>query len=501
MLYIAIAARSDGAPIHHIKAFTMTIRRMRSMSGIRRMWSDYGFEGFLREDNLVRAANFGFYSIGLTTLAFSALVWAVRYKQSAPQIEKFRSDLNSLLTIQERDDLVGPVLPALTQRGLDRIDLEVAASHVTPIESQLMIVSYFSSQLRNGSCDIKSLDTTCPDPVVKQILKRSSESTTSTEALIAKVKEELVDHWIAKRYFDSSAFPKRSVFNSRETGEAIGVDIGCTVAPGFVSAESPVLSLDQATLATRMVEQWGFSFVKQALSPVQIEQLRRELRLDQSSASQIGERVVGMDANISHSRAMPNRLHMVLRGSKLESLTQPIHTALVPLVTLLQSRRDPGGESLMVSDVRVVVVDQAAEATNWTLLNPRGGFTAMITLHDRDTRAGTYSLLPGTHFLADKNLNIFRRLQWTFQRFLALPNTLAVTDVLADGCWRAGDALVLDNRLLVQAHENKMFKSGTYLLIKYETPSTAPNKVYLSGKVTFRLAKLMQLVGAWSNPH
>jgi hypothetical protein len=154
----------------------------------------------------------------------------------------------------------------------------------------------------------------------------------------------------------------------------------------------------------------------------------------------------------------------------------------------------------MVSDLRLVIVDHAAQKGNWSLFNPRGGFTVMIPLHDRDCRAGTHSLIAGSHFLADRQLGLMQRLWMSVQRLICSPFPISVTDLSEDGRWHAGDALVIDNRLLIRSEENSIFNSGTYILIKYETCENSGNVAFWSGKLLFRLASLIEKISEYSNP-
>ena len=465
------------------------------------MWSDYGFEGVLSSANLHRLANWGLFAVGASSLAFSGCVWAARHRDTDQVVARWKQDVHGLRADYRKRDLNPFLLKSLRDLGLESRDLLLAASRLTPVEGQLLAANGVLSELRDESGGLDDVCERCPDPIVRRLVRQIAADCKTIEALEERVFKELVGHWYRNRYFDSTAFPNRSIFQNRETGEAIGVDIGCTVLSGMGDNTSRVLSVKQISEAARMVEQWGFTFVTNAVSPESIENLTGTLRMDQGSASSIGEKILRLDPNVSHSRAMPNRLHLVLRGSKLEALTESFHSAVLPLITTLQSRREPSGPSLMLSDLRLIVVDQAAQATNWTLLNPRGGYTVLVPIHHRNTLNGTYSLLPGSHFLPDSSLNVFRRIYLTAQRLLSFPQKIRITDFLDDGCWRAGDALVIDNRLIVQAEENRLFKSGTYLLMKYETPSVSPNAVYLSGKITYRVAQFLQLIGSWSHPH
>ena len=490
----------------------MTIRRMKSMSGLRRFVSDYGFEGILHEKNIIRAVNFSLRATAIASLSFSSIVIAMRHPPSIT-LDRFRADLASISATppsqKETDRLLRLVQPALEEHGLSSDDLKTGTRHFSPVESQLLEADFFLRELRKR---IERQGRGRLVDVVSEIV-RSHCGGTIQEIAIASAKTVnsvtefpkvfltgVVGNWKQNRYLDATAYPNKAVFGHRESSEAVGIDIGSKISTMF-SGDGNALSVlqqEQIEKGVSVIKQWGFSVIRNAVPEGELSTLVRALELDQNVATEIGNRIVRQDPNVSHNRAMPNRLQLLLRGSALEGLTESLHSAVAPLVWSLNDRRS--GEKLMLSDVRLVVVDHGAERGNWTLMNPRGGYTIMIPLNDRDGRMGTQTLLPASHFLADRSMGLLQRVRLTFQRYRLLAHPVAVTDLMEDGCWRAGDALVLDNRLLLRADENHIFKSGTYVLVKYESETAAPGGVYWSGKVLFRLAQLAETISAWTHP-
>ena len=410
------------------------------------MWSDYGFEGVFRPENLTRLTRWSIISASAACVSFSAMIWLFRCREKHTHLFTSLTAASDELKVYPK--ILSDLIEKLHAKGISDAQISAALTHVTPLHSDL------------------------------------SEGVFITD--------ERINERIEQNLFKINSYPKRCEFANRETGEAVGVDIGCTIG-----SISPRLAPAELGEAESMLRRWGFVIVKNSLVESEVEKLRKSLHLTREPASLVGERIAAMDANISRSRATANRLHLLIRGSKLENLFHSVHASLVPLITRLHC----SSSRLMLSDLRLVIVDQAAEKSNWSLFNPRGGFTVIIPLHDRDIRTGTYSLLPGSHLLADKRINIFSRIYMTFQRMSLMPHPVQVTDLWEDGCWRAGDALVLDNRLLVRAQENKLFSSGTYILAKYETSEQAPTKSYFGGKIIFRIANLIETVSKLSGPY
>ena len=482
----------------------MGIRRMKSLSGIRRLWSDYGYEGILREENLWKIARVLAFSTSAVTTMFSLSVVALRTRDQTV-FDTIKADMSDLCAAPAPPHLahsfISLVREELEKKKISIADLRRAAAHLRTVEVDLVQLYYVVESLARGN-EKEEAFVALATPSLRSISEAAWSECKSVSAFREKVATNLVEEWIKRGVFNFDRIPNKSVFGNRETSEAIGVDIGCRIGSVLSSDGHNVQCLDAQQLhpAVRLVEQWGFALIKNAIPSEYVTSLCEKWKLNQGTATENGERVKSLDANISHSRAMVNRLNMIVRGSKLEEDTQRIHSAIFPIVSSLHERAGKDDKPLMMSDIRIVVVDEAAERTNWTIYNPRGGFTVMIPLHDRDYRMGSQEMIGGSHFLINKSINIFRRLSWASSRAYMVPFPVRVTDFTPDGCWRAGDALVLDNRTLVRGEENTSFKSGTYLLAKYEPVDAAAGGLFLSGKILFRLAQAWETVSRWSHP-
>ena len=477
---------------------------MKSMSGIRRLWSDYGYEGILREENLWHAARTLVYSASAMAGIFSFSVLALRSRDQSVFMN-IKSDMESLSALKGSTEfasaLISLVKEELERNKLNVDDLKRAASNLRSVEADLIQLNDVYQLLRRDASHTEAF-ARLSSPALKRICETAWSECLSVLPFKEKVAKDLVAMWIRRGDFNFDEVPNRALFGNRETSEAIGVDIGSQIESVISSGGAGVRYVDSKGLqqSVRLIEQWGFAVLKDAVSTEYLQALCEKWKLTQGSASENGERVKSMDANVSHSRAMVNRLNMILRGSKLEEDTRRIHSAIFPIVSSLQHRQGLQDKPLIMSDLRIVVVDEAAERTKWTIYNPRGGYTVLIPLHDRDYRMGTQEIIGGSHFLLNKSIGVFRRLSWAAHRAYMVPFPMRVADFTSDGCWRAGDALILDNRVLVRGEENTMFKSGTYLLAKYEPADSAASALFLSGKILFRLAQVWEAVSRWSHP-
>lgn len=460
-------------------------------------------EGIFKRENVTRATNIVCWSVTCVFVGLSAMVSLQRnsLNQHAIDVDRIFGSFEAE-PVDERNvtrllDLVGPTLK---RKGVGINDLINAASHVVPIESDLRNLDILLDSIQPMSSDARLPPVR--DPQMQSILANSISQGGPTDSIRERIVNAVCDKWINRGYFRKHAFPNRSVFGNRETSEAVGIDIGCTVSTSLDLTTSDVHQLTNENLhaATRAFERWGFILLRNAVSQHAVSALIHHLNLTQGSASENGQSILKHDPNISHNRAMVNRLQLLIRGSKIESCTKDWHAAIVPLLTILHRCRPTEGGELMLSDIRLIIVDEGADKGNWSIFNPRGGFTVILPLHDRDSRTGTYQIVPGSHFIADQKLPFLRRVSLSIQRLVDSPFPISVSELNRDGCWRAGDALVLDNRVLIKPEENKVFRSGTYLLMKYETAQSAPPQIFPGGKILFRFAQFLDELSAWVTP-
>jgi ectoine hydroxylase-related dioxygenase (phytanoyl-CoA dioxygenase family) len=381
-------------------------------------------------------------------------------------------------------------------------DLKFASDHLAPIESHIYELVDVLTELDKrclsgifGLVDLEECFCICnPGNTIRKLcLDVYRDGNASIGSFRKAILDALVQRWSESKYWDKNTYPRREVFGQRETSEAVGVDIGSSLKSAISDSG---WSQDWCTTKDllKSLQQWGFCVVKQAVSEDAIEHLRNELGITTNHAALIGQHVLQKDPNISHSRASANRLQLLLRGSTVEEVTSRVHQAVLPIVTAWYDRRFSVMPRIMLSDVRLVVVDHAAHATNWTIYNPKGGLSVMIPLRDRNSRNGSQVFIPGSHFLLDKNLGILTRIRMAASRYLKLARPVQISDLYDDGTWKSGDAFIFDNHLLIHGEENRLFKSGAYLLVKYETVEEAPPTLYLKGKILFRVGSLLEYV-------
>lgn len=462
------------------------------------MASDYAFHGAFRYQNTVKLWKATCFVIGCGLAAGGAIAFSIRMQPAARLLET-SVNASPKQRFTERFGTVGRILSQHLQRNnLHWSDVVSAANRLAPIESHIVdaagLVDRVASSKEHITRErlefiIKSIKTGhVVRRIALEVTDRTNEPADFTEHLIKK----LVDHWIAMEYFNPSLYPQRDVFGSRQTSEAIGVDIGST-ATSALSDDTSLQELpgDAVRSALEPLQQFGFVYIRGALSFSALTKLRESLGVTGKPSGEVGTTLLSQDANISHSRASPNRLQLVLRGSKLEDATSSIHSAIVPLITALYDRRGVSSR-LILSDVRLVVVDHAAHQLSWTAYNPRGGFSVMIPLQNNDCRSGSQAFLPGSHMLFETRINVLSRIHMFLERYMSSKRPTLISDLSSDGTWRAGDAFVFDNRLIMRGTENKLFRSGSYILAKYETMDESPEALSVRGKLFSWLASLLE---------
>lgn len=472
------------------------------MRGWRRFVSDYGFEGVFKSENIRKFRNASLLLFGVTAMTASGLALFIRMQPTFPIPDCSVKALKNTPAMDRFAHIRGALMKKLKRENISWNDVVGAASRLAPIESQMNEVASLASHLfsheaqkswPNAEVLLASLKT---GRVVQAIVRDVFDASRDITELIDRIIDKLVDHWIANNYFNSNLYPNREAFGSRQTSEAIGVDIGSTV--GSALSDDSLLQIlpgDAIRAALVPLQQFGFVQIKDALSFSALATLRAFFGVTGKPSGEIGSELLTKDANISHSRASANRLQLVLRGSKVEDITACIHSAITPLITSYYDRRGVQAR-LVLTDIRLVVVDHAAHHLPWTAYNPRGGFSVMIPLQSNDRRSGSQAFLPGSHILLETSMNIFRRTYMFFQRYIPFKRATEITELSSDGTWKPGDAFVFDNRLLIRGTANDLFRSGSYILAKYETVDVGPEVFFLRGKVLFRFAQFMNAISS-----
>ena len=473
------------------------VNKIRNFTGIRRLWSDYGMEGVLSHENLSRAAS-GTMLVGGCILTCLSVV-TLSMREARRDLDSETSGKFQIFEAQQRFDenerIRALILPYLEMFGLGIADLLHAVSRINAVEVQLMELYDLS---KASFLDVEVIE----NPTIRRIVDSLVSKGVPRNELLNRTTSELVKTWRNAGVFDKARYPDRHVFGARESSEAVGSDVGCIVKTSFGEGGAHLHSLtfDHALESSKHLDRWGFAVIRKAVHAELLQGISNDLNLTQGSASEVGASVVKLDPNVSHNRAVANRLQLLLRGSRLEELTYGIHSAVVPIVNMTHARRSGDDSDLVLSDVRLVVVDEGAQEGNWTLFNPRGGFTVMIPLHDRDTRMGTFKMLVGSHFLANRTISWYKRFELFINRYSECPYPVSMSECVPDGCIRAGDAIILDNRTLLQMEGNRIFKSGSYLLAKYEPKTALVPELFLLGKFLFRLPQLLSTISKWSFP-
>jgi hypothetical protein len=454
-------------------------------------------EGMLSHENFTRATSGSLLVAGCIFTCFSA---------SALFMRKACRDLDSGMSarvqifeaqqrIEENEQIKALILPHLETSGLGIADLMHAVSRINAVEVQLRELYELS---KSSSVEVKIIE----NPTIRRIVESLVSQGVPGHELLSRAISELVKTWRNAGAFDKSRYPDRQVFGTRESSEAVGCDIGCIVRTslGDEGEHLHSMSFDHTLESSKHLDRWGFALIRRAVDAELVQRISNELNLTQGPASGVGTSVVKLDPNVSHNRAVANRLQLLLRGSRLEELTYGIHSAVLPIVSMTHARRSGDDSDLVLSDVRLVVVDEGAQEGNWTLFNPRGGFTVIIPLHDRDTRMGMFRMLVGSHFLANRTMSWYRRFQYFINRYSEFPYPVSMSECVPDGCIRAGDAIILDNRALLQMEGNRIFKSGSYLLAKYEPKTALVPELFFLGKFLFRLPQFLSIISRWSLP-
>lgn len=478
---------------------------MRSIRWWRRLTSDHGFEGILDLQNLMRIRKGILFVSGICMLVASSSTWIARSKPCDPMRQcVIDAQAKRLDPDRQLDDLKLVVIKKLSERDLSWVDLVNAATHLVPIESQLLEVYRVDRELRTIPKPVtreklqKILHDLRTLPSVRTLIETKPPSVMDPDATRDVLVSELINDWISRGYFDDNTHVDQGVFGNRQTSECLGVDIGTKMVPSISEDQSlQHLPVDQYEKGVEYLQQLGCVLVRNAVNEDTLRSIRDHLCIHGQPSSDIGKCVLALDANISHSRASPNRLQMVLRGSKVEEFTSKIHSAIFPVVCAIQEKRN-FREKLILSDLRLVVVDHAAQHLRWTAYNPRGGLSVMIPLQTHDSRSATQIFLPGSHLLLDPKISLFRRWSMFLERYLSFASPQSIPALYLDGSWKAGDAFVFDNRLLIRGDENRLFRSGAYILAKYETVEDAPMTLFLRGKYMFRLAQFLEIISPYS---
>lgn len=270
-------------------------------------------------------------------------------------------------------------------------------------------------------------------------------------------------------------------FGSRQTIEAQGVDIGVDVPSCLLSdsssniANAPEWGSRVREGVTNILQEWGCVLLRGALMPTQVQSIREGLSVPESdfNASQVGCAIRDQDKNVQMWRYTFGRLHCLLRGSKLGSIgIRDIHIALAPLI-FSYSQAVANGEQMFLSEVQLIVTDPNAEKQFWHLDSAGSGLSVFIPLAPVRADLGPQHVLPGSHALSKEGGGFFKG-------FIRCVEILAATRGAASAspegglAWNAGDALLLDSRLLHRGLSSLSLTVSVPILIVRYDPVGAP---------------------------
>eukprot|EP00927_Polykrikos_kofoidii_P057825 TRINITY_DN52022_c0_g1_i1.p1 TRINITY_DN52022_c0_g1~~TRINITY_DN52022_c0_g1_i1.p1 ORF type:complete len:500 (+),score=73.71 TRINITY_DN52022_c0_g1_i1:57-1502(+) len=344
---------------------------------------------------------------------------------------------------------------------------------------------------------------------LEELAERHVESSTSSANKLDEDVAALVARWREQGRFGSRQ--TGGFFGRRLTSDAQGVDIGATVPPYLVRDQDTLAVSASASgnakereAAVVALQRWGCARLRGAVTTEDVTILREQLGLvsvagastNSSSARQhprrageVGQWILQKDPNIAMGRYTFGRLHCLLRGSPfLEARATSVHSAVAPLVHAFFRSDVAKGGRVFLSEAQLIIADPCAESQDWHLDATAGpGLTVLVPLsnvmHDRASQA----LLPGTHHLHDPHASVRERFGRCFSALCsshgavtAPPNVSEsasekATKLNSPGLWAAGDALVLDGRVLHRGLINDGLGAPMPLLIlRYDLKETPP---------------------------
>lgn len=307
----------------------------------------------------------------------------------------------------------------------------------------------------------------------------------SAERLVEK--EKLLRTWEERGYLSATAGAPNVVFGRRLTSDAQGVDIG-TCVPPYLLPESerpaiptPAWMQHERDEAASALHRWGCVLLRDVLTSEDVASYQKAFGLGVGSsarrAGEVGQVLQSCDANIQMGRYTFGRLHCLLRGSPtFEPLALATHTALAPLVHTYFRAMEDAHHRVFLSEAQLVIADPCAERQSWYVNSLGGpGLTIIVPLTKVNADTGAYSILPGTHMLNDSSMSIRERIQRCFSALCATHGAVSVVNETSSPEWCAGDALVLDGRVLHRALDNDSFGAPVpVLILRYDLAHTPP---------------------------
>lgn len=307
--------------------------------------------------------------------------------------------------------------------------------------------------------------------------------------------DSLIAKWRQGGYLENLVAPSSlGVFGRRLTSDAQGVDIG-TLVPSSLCPADNVPSVRAAKWdgsserAVQALQEWGCALVRGVVDSEDITKLRVAMGLGSGSdarrATEVGQWLLQRDPNVAMGRYTFGRLHCLLRGSpELEAPAVAAHAAVAPLVHAFFRSANAEGSRIFLSEAQLIVAEPMADAQGWHLDSVGStGLSVFLPLTRIGPDRGQQAVLPGTHNLHDSTLPFKERFRRCFSALCATHGAQSIVPIpdpeapiLGPGAaWEAGDALVLDSRLLHRGLSNDGLGAPTAVLVlRYDQEATPP---------------------------
>lgn len=306
----------------------------------------------------------------------------------------------------------------------------------------------------------------------------------------AAAETAMVQRWKERGYFDAGDVRTGS-FGRRLTSDAQGVDIGSPVPPyllpedGTPAVRTPAWTPGCRAAAAEALQRWGCALLRGVVAAEDVAALREALGLGAGSsarrAGEVGRWLLQKDPNVAMGRYTFGRLHCLLRGSPdFEPQAAAVHAAVAPLVHAFFREAEAQGSRVFLSEAQLIVADPIADAQSWHLDAAAGGpaLSVFLPLAPVSQDRGPQELLPGTHALHKQELSVRERCRRCLAALCATHGAVSSSSPAPSGSprdWAAGDALVLDGRLLHRGLANDSLGAPIPLLVlRYDLVDTPP---------------------------
>lgn len=356
----------------------------------------------------------------------------------------------------------------------ESVQSKLQAKHRSLLERIRAVGDFTVTEFQNAARHLRPVELE-----LQQLAEVPDEDSAKLPALAAR--------WRQKGYLSRNAGAPPAFFGRRLTSDAQGVDIGVMVPP-YLFPESdvpavhvPEWSADLREAGVSSLEQWGCVLLRGALARDDVSALRDAFGMGSGSnaqlATQVGQVLLSHDSNIAMGRYTFGRLHCLLRGSPtFEPLAVAVHSALAPLVHAYFARSESSEGRVFLSEAQLIIADPMAEQQGWYVNSVGGpGLTVFVPLARINSNSGTHQVLPGTHHLQQGTLSMRERLSRCLSALCTTHGAMSVVDDSSSMPWDAGDALVLDGRVMHRARGNdSMGAAIPVLVLRYDLADSPP---------------------------